>query len=280
MPRPDRPVYNCIPDRADARDLLATGPRRAQLAQLPKSVDLWDTHHVPEIWNQGSLGSCTGHGIGRAFEIERRRAGFAPRMPSRLFIYYNERADEGTIAQDSGAQIRDGIKVCAKFGVAQEPLWPYAIDQFAVKPPVAAYDDGAAHQITRYTRIDASPEGVAASLATGRPVVFGFQVFSSFESPAVAETGQVPMPAHGEAILGGHCVCATGYRLSADGHVRGGLAGLIDRLLGRPPELDGWLLCDNSWGPDWGIGGRFWLPFAFFRKGLAFDAWTVDAVEA
>ena len=32
-------------------------------------------------------------------------------MPSRLFIYYNERAMEWeTIDSDSGAQIRDGIK--------------------------------------------------------------------------------------------------------------------------------------------------------------------------
>jgi len=31
-------------------------------------------------------------------------------VPSRLFIYYNERVIEGTVNSDSGAQIRDGIK--------------------------------------------------------------------------------------------------------------------------------------------------------------------------
>ena len=46
-------------------------------------------------------------------------------MPSRLFIYYNERAVEGTIASDSGAMIRDGIKSVAKLGVCDETVWPY-----------------------------------------------------------------------------------------------------------------------------------------------------------
>ena len=29
--------------------------------------------------------------------------------PSRLFIYYNERVMEGTVREDSGAMIRDGM---------------------------------------------------------------------------------------------------------------------------------------------------------------------------
>ena len=43
-------------------------------------------------------------------------------------------------------------------------------------------------------------------LAAGYPFVFGFTVYESFESEAVAKTGKVPMPGSGEKALGGHAV--------------------------------------------------------------------------
>ncbi|MBK7766096.1 MAG: hypothetical protein IPI44_08275 [Sulfuritalea sp.] len=46
-------------------------------------------------------------------------------LPSRLFIYYNERAMKGRVREDAGAQIRDGIKTLAKQGACPESLWPY-----------------------------------------------------------------------------------------------------------------------------------------------------------
>ncbi len=50
-------------------------------------------------------------------------------MPSRLFIYYNERVIEHTVQQDAGAQIRDGIKSVNKLGACFEGtgngFWPY-----------------------------------------------------------------------------------------------------------------------------------------------------------
>ena len=43
------------------------------------------------------------------------------------------------------------------------------------------------------------------------PFVFGFSVYACFETPAVARTGLVPMPARGERVLGGYAVLAAGY---------------------------------------------------------------------
>jgi len=48
--------------------------------------------------------------------FSRRKAGLAPTDLSRLFIYYNERAIAGTVSQDSGALIRDGIKSTRQTG--------------------------------------------------------------------------------------------------------------------------------------------------------------------
>jgi len=85
------------------------------LVALPKKVNL--TSKMPPVYDQGQLGSCTANAIGAAFEYEQLKQKQKDFMPSRLFIYYNERAIEGTIDTDSGAMIRDGIKSVAKLGV-------------------------------------------------------------------------------------------------------------------------------------------------------------------
>ena len=51
----------------------------------------------------GAAGSCTGNAIAGAMEYERDRQGLSDFIPSRLFVYYNERALEGTVSSDSGA---------------------------------------------------------------------------------------------------------------------------------------------------------------------------------
>ena len=84
------------------------------------------------------------------------------------------------------------------------------IDNFQTKPTPACYSDGLIHQITSYQRIDTIDE-MRMCLAGGFPFVFGFTVYESFESPVVAETGEVNMPRVSELALGGHAVLAVGY---------------------------------------------------------------------
>src|SRR5512133_3060968 len=102
------------------------------LTKLPKKVDL--RSKMPKVYDQGQLGSCTANAIGAAFEFGQVKQGLKDFMPSRLFIYYNERAMEGTIDTDSGAMIRDGMKSVAKRGAPKEDTWPYEIDRFRDKP--------------------------------------------------------------------------------------------------------------------------------------------------
>ncbi len=36
----------------------------------------------------------------------------------------------------------------------------------------------------------------------------------------------------------------------------------------------------NSWGPDWGDGGHFWMPYAYTQSGrYCSDFWVVTAAE-
>ena len=72
---------------------------------------------------------------------------------SRLFLYYNERAKEGTIKIDSGAYLRDGVLSLMNYGVCPETEWPYNINDFAVRPPTRCYKEALKHQLLSYKHI-------------------------------------------------------------------------------------------------------------------------------
>lgn len=228
----------------------------ARTVALPTSVDL--RAHCPPVYNQFQLGSCTANAIGAALQFERERQGLTPDfVPSRLFIYYGERVIEGTVDEDSGAEIRDGMKVVSKLGAPPETDWPYIADQFAVKPPVTAYTDALSDRALKYYKVAQAVSQFQSSLAGGYPIVFGFTVYESFESDQVAQTGEVPMPGPTEQVLGGHAVMMVGYDNSTN------------RVLVR-----------NSWGADWGMGGYFTMPYDYVTDpDLASDFWTIRLVS-
>src|SRR6202035_1884067 len=156
----------------------------------------------------------------------------------------NERALEGSISSDSGAQIRDGIKSVAKRRLCSEEARPYDIRMSAVKPPEWCYRAALRDRVSECLRLDHDgPVPLLTCLASGYPFVFGFSVYESFEGPRVAQTGVVPMPRLGERVLGGHAVVACGYDLKAS------------RFIVR-----------NSWGGRWGMDGYFTMPFAYLTN--------------
>ncbi|MGZ4412784.1 MAG: C1 family peptidase [Gaiellaceae bacterium] len=246
--------YGWRPDSPDMRDfLLAVEPMNA----MPSTVSL--RKQMPPVYDQGQLGSCTANSVGAILEFNelmQEESGAA--TPSRLFIYYNERAMEGTIAQDSGAEIRDGIKSVAQLGAPPETLWPYDINKFARKPPSAAYKAGLKHQAIRYARVAQTTVAIQSVLAAGFPISYGFTVYESFESDVGAK-GIVPMPQPDEKTLGGHAVVAVGYKT-----IRSQL----------------YFECRNSWGPSWADHGYFWMPDGYITSAsLARDFWVIEHVE-
>ncbi len=179
--------YGWRPQMPDSRD-FAYAPR---LTSLPPEHDL--RPQMPPVYDQGHLGSCTGNAIAGAMEYERDRQGLTDFVPSRLFVYYNERALEGTVASDSGAVIRDGIKVVNTEGVCPETLWPYDIGMFSVKPPHRCYVAATKDRAVQYEAIHTLGD-LKDAIASNLSVVFGFTVYESFESQAVARTGIMPLP--------------------------------------------------------------------------------------
>jgi Cysteine protease len=246
--------YGWLRDIPDQRDHLYAAPVAALVA-LPPSIDL--RNQCPPVYDQGQLGSCTGNGIAAALQFERMKQELTPDfIPSRLFIYYNERVIEHTVNSDSGAAIRDGIKSVSKQGDCPESEWPYDITKFAQKPLPQCYHDAFEYKAVQYQKLVQNVNQMKGCLASGYPFVFGFTVYDSFESQQVAQTGVVPMPGSTEQVLGGHCVVAVGYDDSQQ------------RFIVR-----------NSWGADWGIQGYCTMPYAYLTDpNLASDFWTIRLV--
>jgi C1A family cysteine protease len=248
-----RHFYGWVPDLPDQRDHMYAAPPPAA---LPPKQDL--RPQCPKVvYDQGQLGSCTANAIAAAIQFEQIRQQEKDFTPSRLFIYYNERAAEGTVSSDSGAKIRDGVKTVNRIGAcAEDPDWPYDISKFAIKPPPVAFQHAPLGRVVQYLRVQQVLNQMKGCLAAGFPFVFGFSVYESFESSQVAQSGIVPMPAPGEALLGGHAVLAVGYD---DGQQR--------------------FIVRNSWGPGWGLGGYCMMPYGYLTDGhLARDFWTFRLV--
>jgi C1A family cysteine protease len=241
--------YAWVPDLPDFRDF--TYMVKMPLKSLPLKIDL--RPGCSKVEDQGNLGSCTANALVGALEFNQNKNKTSFVDMSRLFIYYNERVIEGAVRTDAGASLRDGIKTLAKQGCCSETFWPYTINKFATKPTAACYTEGLKNVIQSYSRIN-TLDDMRGCIASGEPFVFGFSVYTSFESDAVAKTGVLNMPSRREKMLGGHAVLAVGY-----------------------DDLSKRFIVRNSWGPDWGQAGYFTIPYDYLNnKNLADDMWHIN----
>lgn len=242
-----------VRDRDELTEASALPPIQPVNA-LPRIVDMSPSPAMPPVWDQGQLGSCTAHGSLAAYHFVAANSGLTVPMLSRLQLYYCSRAMEGTADQDSGAQIRDVMKVLHTQGVAPESEWPYDITQFAVAPPAQAMTDAPNHESLVYFRVLPSLTRVLNRLSQGFVIVDGMPVYESMETQEVANSGEVPLPEPGEKLLGWHCTATVGYDL--------------DRQV---------LKKRNSWGTGWGKAGYFEVPFAYLN--LMSDRWAIRTVK-
>jgi len=215
---------------------------------------------LPAVYDQGELGSCTANALGAAYQYDQINhrtvfPGGKPFVPSRLFVYYNEREMEGTIRSDEGAAIEDGVKSVSTAGVCPEEMWPYDISKFAVKPPADAYKFAKNYKVTKCKKIRQTLGQLRTSLFHGYPIVFGMMLYESFKSEEVSTTGKMPMPKKNETCLGGHAVLICGY-----------------------DDVTKMFLVRNSWGESWGDKGYFYVPYEYILSDQCSDFWVLIAV--
>ena len=252
-------------DVADRRDYVYKMSAHEARQPLPKHVDL--RRKCCPVWNQGKIGTCTAHAVAAAFAYEQRLQGLETIDPSRLFIFYNERALTGQKGLTPVLYLRDALKAVAKHGVCHEELWPYSEDPKIVKkkPHKQAFASATTKKIFEYHRIPHSHKPplllkhIKHCLANGSPIVFGISVYASFETPTVMRSGVMPVPdTEREEFRGGHAVMGVGY-----------------------DDARKAVLVRNSWGPKWGDKGHFWIPYKLITNSrLAHDFWTIRGVIA
>lgn len=217
--------------------------------------------------NQWALGACTANATSKAFRYDTILDDNDCGPLSRFDIYWQERKREGTLGQgDTGAIGHDAYWAARNVGYAPESDWAYDWPGMTEGEPCPdKIFDPAIEPITSPERtyrlakpwayVPQTETAIKRVLSNNQTISFGFVVYESFESPEVASTGVVPMPAQGENILGGHETWIVGY-LKSD------------------PK---YALVQNSWGDGWGMGGYFLLPWAYLEdRNLASDFATIE----
>ena len=250
--KPGSRRFGWRPDLPDHRDFLYAAPGPL-LAQLPPKVDL--RPNCPPVYDQGNLSSCTANAIAGAIQFDRMKQGLTPNFtPSRLFIYYNERALENNVNSDGGAYTRDGIKSVADMGDCSEDEWLFDEAKVFTKPDQNCYDDALKYKAISYSRINHALGQMKGCLADGYPFVFGISIYQNF--PMQTNTGAIPMPGASAATNEGHAMLAVGY-----------------------DDSDSAFIIRNSWNTTWGINGYGTIPYEYLTDAnLSDDFWTIRIV--
>jgi C1A family cysteine protease len=84
-------------------------------------------------------------------------------------------------------------------------------------------------------------DSMKKALRQGYPFVVGVILYPSFFN--TDSTGVVPMPSQNDNPIGGHAVVCVGF----DDHKQR------------------WIM-RNSWGPNWGDNGYFYLPYGYLQN--------------
>lgn len=237
------------------------------------AISISEANALFPVYDQGQLGSCTANAAAGALQFKRILEKLTNYVPSRLFIYYNERKDNGyDVTQDTGAQISESIASIVKRGASDEKLWPYSDVTtgtkkkpalFTQKPTAACYTaalsdmdlDNVAH--ANIPQDSNTLTAFKTALYNNNPILIGINIYDSFESASTLKTGIIPMPnTTAETLLGGHALMVTGY-----------------------DDAKSLFSIRNSWGSSFGDAGHFYLPYAYLtNSNLASDFWMVAKV--
>ena len=201
--------------------------------------------YLPEVkaavHDQGQINNCATHALSASLEnYLGGKIGFGWYYGNRR---YSDHKGQGTIERDllKAAQ-KDGGLSWEKYPYEEE--MPAAMERFEASAE-GLLPDSRKLVIGNYWALRSFDE-VRRALYEGKFVQLGLQLFAGIkkvtaESPVLSEPSISGTQV--EEWLGGHMVWATGYC------VKNGVRCIR---------------CRNSWGPDWGENGNFYVPEGYF----------------
>lgn len=210
----------------DLRDYRASA---SHTVDLPTSFEL----RMPEVKNQGSVGSCVAHAVALVTEyFNKKETGKKVKM-STGYIYGNRML---SLHKGSGMYTKDAIRTMTKYGDVTYDEFPhnvevpYAIELFEQEADKLEAS-GLNYKFASYFKLKDS-DAIKEHLLDGNPVIFSMYWFDDIKiKDGVMQTTGIKTK-----NTGGHCMVIYGWNET------------------------GWRV-QNSWGKYWGKNGRFTLPY-------------------
>ena len=223
-------------------------------AKLGRSLDSFASHirlaRPAEVYDQAAVGSCVAQSLALAVECLALRQSLPAERPDRTALYHRARRSIGTVSEDSGAIIADGIQVL-RAGYEPELIAPSTQwdDSYTAVPADPGVD---APRVVNAEPLAHDVLTAMWELLCGHPVVVGLRITEQWERP-----GEVIATPSG-AVVGGHAVCLVGYQRD-----EGGVQ----------------FRCRNSWGSGFGADGEVWLDAAWLGLGHCGELHALRAIR-
>jgi len=246
-----------LPDPKDPRDLNCQTLFAASQT-LVEAIDWRDK--VPDILDQGRLGSCVAHGVLGAIRLKHVFDGIEkPLLGNRLHVYRGARAYIGTGEWDSGSHIRDAFRFTNAVGFMPEAETDngYDISKYTELPNPREMrlmhdqrnkQKGQVEYYRIYDQGNARKLALQKAIGMGGIPVMGTQTTRKFLE---YRSGILRRPDSKESKTGGHAFYAVGYT----------------------PD---YVICANSWDDDWGMNGFFYLGWDWVMWDATQDIWIVN----
>lgn len=205
------------------------------LKTFPNEFEL----NMPEVKDQKDVESCVAHSIATVIEYFNRTQEGTYKEMSVGYIYGNR---TNTTYIGKGMYVREAIAATCKYGDVTKELFPYneeiprIIDRFN---SCNLFNEGEPNRFTSYYKVKTLDE-IKTSLMKNGPVIIAM----NWHNDIKVVDGIISTP-HQQGLYG-HCMVIYGWNEC------------------------GWKI-QNSWGTNWGNGGRAILPYNIKIR----EAWGV-----
>lgn len=229
----------------------------------PEKFIGWPDKMIPMPGNQGLEDACIGWSLGYAamsisLAYKNNWSVYTPsgevdamKVMSPAYLYNS--TNDG---KDTAVNIVETFEFVKTNGAVPWAYFPYVDGQYNVTPPDSLKKIAADYRISDYSRIELEPQAFKNHLLSGYPIVISILVYNGMGQDG-ADAYQNKIPFFFEEyesendFEGGHAVCIIGYD---------------DTMV--TPYGNGAFLAQNSWGNEWGTGGRFYIPYDVLGKNI------------